>query len=186
MPPLRERREAIPAFVAHFIEHYNRLFGKDVKLVSRAAIQALCAHPWPGNVRELGHALESAVLMTENDRIALDDLPTAHSDGALPTLSEPVEAMLHDEASFAIEESAGGGEKSGPYSLDTVIREASKVALVRALQATQGNCHRAAELLGVSRYTVYRMLNRFGLAEGRSYRSFRKPIAARQAPAARM
>src|ERR1700737_3205340 len=42
VPPLRDRREAIPAFVAHFVEHYNRLFGKDVKLVSRAAIEALC------------------------------------------------------------------------------------------------------------------------------------------------
>jgi DNA-binding NtrC family response regulator len=183
VPPLRERREAIPAFIAHFIEHYNRLFGKDVKLVSRAAIEALCAHPWPGNVRELGHALESAVLMTENDRIDIDDLPMTLNDGASPTRAEPVEALLHDDAPFAIEESEGGSEQSGPYSLDAVIREASKVALIRALQATQGNCHRAAELLGVSRYTVYRMLNRFGLAEGRSYRSFRKPLAARQAPA---
>ena len=55
------------------------------------------------------------------------------------------------------------------------FREASKLALIRALQATQGNCHRAAELLGVSRYTVYRMLNRFGLGEGLTYRTFRKP-----------
>jgi two-component system response regulator AtoC len=183
VPPLRERREAIPAFIAHFIGHYNRLFGKDVKLVSRAAIEALCAHQWPGNVRELGHALESALLMTENDQITLDDLPMTFNDGISPTLPEPVEAILDGESPFAIEESQSGAEGSGPYSLDAVIREASKVALVRALQATQGNCHRAAELLGVSRYTVYRMLNRFGLAEGRSYRSFRKPIAARHAPA---
>src|ERR1019366_7416581 len=67
--PLRERREAIPAFVAHFIEHFNRLFGKDVKLVSRSALNAMCANQWPGNVRELGYAIESAVLMTESDRI---------------------------------------------------------------------------------------------------------------------
>jgi len=183
VPPLRERREAIPAFVAHFIEHHNRLFGKDVKLVSRDAIEALCAHPWPGNIRELGHAIESAGLMTENDSLTLDDLPMTLHDGAGPSLSEPVEALLHDDLPFAIEESDSGAVKDGPYSLDAVIREASKMALIRALQATQGNCHRAAELLGVSRYTVYRMLNRFGLAEGRSYRSFRKPIAARQAPA---
>jgi len=183
VPALRERREAIPAFIAHFIEHYNRLFGKDVKLVSRDAIEALCAHPWPGNVRELGHAIESAVLMTENDCITLDDLPMPLNEGASSALSEPVETVLNDDLPFAIEESEGGSEKSGPYSLDAVIREASKMALLRALQATQGNCHRAAELLGVSRYTVYRMLNRFGLAEGRSYRSFRKPVAARHAPA---
>src|SRR5712664_51229 len=86
VPPLRDRREAIPAFVAHFIEHYNRLFGKDVKLVSRAAIEALCTNPWAGNVRELGHAIESAVLMTENDRISLEDLPMHVSEGTSETL----------------------------------------------------------------------------------------------------
>src|ERR1700684_2416679 len=73
VPPLRERREAIPAFVAHFIEHYNRLFGKNVKEVSRAALDALRANQWLGNVRELGHAIESAVLMTDADRIDIGD-----------------------------------------------------------------------------------------------------------------
>jgi DNA-binding NtrC family response regulator len=181
VPPLRERREAIPAFVAHFIEHYNRLFGKDVKLVSRDALEAICAHQWAGNVRELGHAIESAVLMTENDRITLEDLPIELGDGASLEMSDSIEDSLEDGVPLvsAVEEpeaGASGAEQKWPYSLDAVIREASKLALVRALQATQGNCHRAAELLGVSRYTVYRMLNRFGMAEGRSYRTFRKPI----------
>src|SRR5271168_2370370 len=96
VPPLRERPEAIPAFVAHFIEHYNRLFGKDVKLISRDAIEALCAHPWPGNVRELGHAMESAVLMTENDRIASDDLPLQIISDNAPAPIEPIGALLQD------------------------------------------------------------------------------------------
>jgi len=179
VPPLRERREAIPAFVAHFIEHYNRLFGKDIKLVSRDAIEAICAHQWAGNVRELGHAIESAVLMTENDRITLEDLPMELGDGASEMAEDSIEDTLEEGASLmaAIEPEANAdAEQKWPYSLDAVIRDASKLALVRALQATQGNCHRAAELLGVSRYTVYRMLNRFGMAEGRSYRTFRKPI----------
>ncbi|HWN57115.1 MAG TPA: sigma-54 dependent transcriptional regulator [Methylomirabilota bacterium] len=179
VPPLRERREAIPAFVAHFIEHYNRLFGKDIKLVSRDALEAICAHQWAGNVRELGHAIESAVLMTENDRITLEDLPMELSDGTSLEMSDSIENTLEEGASLmaAIEPEANAdAEQKWPYSLDAVIRDASKLALVRALQATQGNCHRAAELLGVSRYTVYRMLNRFGMAEGRSYRTFRKPV----------
>src|SRR5271170_4657422 len=179
VPPLRERREAIPAFIAHFIEHYNRLFSKDVKLVSRTALEALCASEWPGNVRELGHAIESAVLMTESDRIDLDDLPFGDDDANPQELGEPVEAKLPSGALELVEGGANGAAKSWPYSLDAVIREASKLALIRALQATEGNCHRAAELLGVSRYTVYRMLNRFGLAEGRTYRTFRKPTARR-------
>ena len=163
VPPLRERREAIPAFVAHFIEHFNRLFGKDVKLVSRAALDALCANQWPGNVRELGHAIESAVLMTESDRIDVDDLPFRHDNAAGQASGEPAEGR------------ANGAAKEWPYSLDAVIHEASKLALIRALNATDGNRPRAAELLGISRYTVYRMLRRFGLAEGRTHSTLPKP-----------
>jgi len=179
VPPLRERPEAIPAFIAHFIEHFNRLFGKDVKEVSRSALDALCANQWLGNVRELGHAIESAVLMTENDRIDLDDLPFRHDDATPEAVGVPADAILPNGALDLVEGGSETAAKEWPYSLDAVIREASKVALIRALQATEGNCHRAAELLGVSRYTVYRMLNRFGLAEGRTYRTFRKPTAHR-------
>jgi DNA-binding NtrC family response regulator len=179
VPPLRERREAIPAFVAHFIEHYNRLFGKDVKEVSRAALDALCANQWLGNVRELGHAIESAVLMTENERIDIDDLPFQRDIATAEPVGVPIEAMLPNGALDLVDGASDSVAKEWPYSLDAVIREASKLALIRALQATEGNCHRAAELLGVSRYTVYRMLNRFGLAEGRTYRTFRKPTARR-------
>jgi transcriptional regulator with GAF, ATPase, and Fis domain len=174
VPPLRERREAIPAFVAHFIEHFNRLFGKDIKLVSRAAVEALCANNWSGNVRELGHAIESAVLMTDSDRIDLDDLPFGHDPANSEELGMPADAMRPNGALELVEGGTNEAATDWPYSLDAVIREASKLALIRALQATEGNCHRAAELLGVSRYTVYRMLNRFGLAEGRTYRTFRK------------
>jgi len=179
VPPLRERREAIPAFVAHFIEHYNRLFGKNVKEVSRAALDAICANQWLGNVRELGHAIESAVLMTETDRIDIDDLPFNHDDATPEAVGVPAEAMLPNGPLDLVEGAVNNTAKEWPYSLDAVIREASKLALIRALQATEGNCHRAAELLGVSRYTVYRMLNRFGLAEGRTYRTFRKPTVRR-------
>jgi transcriptional regulator with GAF, ATPase, and Fis domain len=179
VPPLRERREAIPAFAAHFIEHFNRLFGKDVKFVSRPALDALCANDWLGNVRELGHAIESAVLMTETDRIDLDDLPFRHDDATPEKVGMPTDSMLSGSVSEQVQAGANEGAKDWPYSLDAVIREASKLALIRALQATEGNCHRAAELLGVSRYTVYRMLNRFGLAEGRTYRTFRRPATRR-------
>jgi transcriptional regulator with GAF, ATPase, and Fis domain len=167
IPPLRERQEAIPAFVGHFIQHFNRLFGKDVQFVSRDAMAALRANPWPGNIRELGHAIENAVLMTDGDRIDVGDLPFLDSSAVDET---PVTGSSASDSPTAVI----GTATDLPYSLDAVIREASKLALIRALQASRGNCHRAAELLGVSRYTVYRMLNRFGLGEGVTYRTFRK------------
>ena len=169
IPPLRERHEAIPAFVAHFIQHFNRLFGKEVQFVSRAAMDALRANQWLGNVRELGHAIENAVLMTDGDRIDIDDL-SFHQGAAVEAGDIPASSIsTSDLPSEAI-----ATAKDWPYSLDVVVREASKLALIRALQASQGNCHRAAELLGVSRYTVYRMLDRFGLGEDFKYRTFRK------------
>jgi two-component system, NtrC family, response regulator AtoC len=177
IPPLRERRDAIAAFVGHFVEHYSRMFAKEIRMVSIGALEALAAYPWPGNVRELAHAVESAVLMTDGDRIGINELPEVVADKrqepaseAAPANSIEVEiprAPMHSEP-------AAEQEAASPFSLDAAIREASKDALVRALTATHGNCHRAADLLGVSRYTVYRMLARYGLTETRGYRTWRK------------
>jgi transcriptional regulator with GAF, ATPase, and Fis domain len=171
IPPLRERQDAIPAFVAHFIQHFNRLFGKDIHFVSRDAMEALRANQWLGNVRELGHAIENAVLMTDGDRIDVGDLPFRQDSAAVEAIDTPASGSPASDPQTTVI----GTAKDWPYSLDAVVREASKLALIRALQESKGNCHRAAELLGVSRYTVYRMLNRFGLGEGLTYRTFRKP-----------
>ncbi len=180
IPPLRERRDAIPAFVGHFIEQYCRLFDKDLRRISRQAVEALCAYSWPGNVRELAHAVESAVLMADGDAITLNELPSnvlEGREGSAATITEVPAAMLPvelPEASAAAPALAPEAASESKFSLDAAIREASKDALVRALNATHGNCHRAADLLGVSRYTVYRMLARYGLTESRGYRSWRK------------
>jgi DNA-binding NtrC family response regulator len=184
IPPLHDRRDAIPAFVGHFIEQYCRLFAKDIRRISRQAIEALCAYSWPGNVRELAHAVESSVLMADGDFITLNELPSNVFEGRealavpiteVPTTAIPVEILDASAAALpAINPEVTGESK---FSLDVAIREASKDALVRALNATQGNCHRAADLLGVSRYTVYRMLARYGLTESRGYRNWRKSNA---------
>src|SRR6266851_3383330 len=75
VPPLRERRDALEALAAHFIQHYNRLFDKRVSHISRRALAALRAYEWPGNVREFAHAIQSAIMLTDNDRVCIADLP---------------------------------------------------------------------------------------------------------------
>jgi len=182
IPPLRDRRDAIPAFVGHFIEQYCRLFDKDIRRISRQAVEALCAYPWPGNVRELAHAVESAVLMADGDSISINELPQNVLEGrdasapvTLPEVPAPaIPVELPPAVGVPAPAIAGEAATESKFSLDAAIREASKDALVRALNATHGNCHRAADLLGVSRYTVYRMLARYGLTETRGYRSWRK------------
>jgi transcriptional regulator with GAF, ATPase, and Fis domain len=180
IPPLRDRRDAIPAFVGHFIEQYCRLFGKDIRRISRQAVEALCAYAWPGNVRELAHAVESAVLMADGDCITLNELPSNVLEGreasAVPIteVSSAIPVEIPEASAAAAPATNPEATVESKFSLDAAIREASQDALVRALNATHGNCHRAADLLGVSRYTVYRMLARYGLTESRGYRSWRK------------
>jgi transcriptional regulator with GAF, ATPase, and Fis domain len=158
VPPLRERREALEALAAHFVEHYNRLFGKHIGYIARAALAALKRYDWPGNVREFGHAIQSAVMLSDGDRISLDDLPDY-------LCCEDIRDPDTEPCETAVEQS--GAAERHLLSLNEVVNKASKEALVRALRETQGNCYRAALLLGVSRYTVYRMIARYGVVPRR-------------------
>jgi transcriptional regulator with GAF, ATPase, and Fis domain len=152
VPPLRERTDAIEALTAHFIAHYNRLFGKKIRRISQRALDALHRHDWPGNVREFSHALQSAVMLADADRISLEELPEhlAKNDTKKVIVTpEPEPSSPHEPSQL---------------SLDEAVNRATRNALLRALNEAGGNCHRAAKLLGISRYTVYRMITRYGLA----------------------
>ncbi len=169
IPPLRRRTEAIPNFIAHFVERYNKLFGKDVKHVASDAVHAMCRYPWPGNIRELAHVIETAVLMTDLDRLTISDLPSqilhtsTDPDAPMPApapFGDPEVAKLLRPSSQPLSTNQDWSlpEKS-PLLLDDVIKK----TLLRSLQQSGGNRRRAADLLGVSRSTLYRMLARYEL-----------------------
>ena len=165
VPPLRERREAIPAFIGYFIQRYNRQFGKTVVEISRRAVEVLCAYQWPGNVRELAHAIESAVILSENHNIGVADLPEQIVDG---TGAELLGAQDETAVSVMATERAArrpGAIKLGDEPPELLLDDVIKKTLVRSLEETEGNRRRAADLLGVSRSTLYRMLTRYGLVE---------------------
>jgi two-component system response regulator AtoC len=172
VPPLRERRDAIEALAVHFTEHYNRLFGKQIRLLSRRAINALQAYDWPGNVREFAHAMQSAVMLTDGDRIDVQALPEQVTRVLPPPAFEPEQpatgASLQNEPNLPVVALTGprlpvnpGNGEAAPLLLDEVIKR----TLMRSLEETEGNRRRAADLLGISRSTLYRMLARYGLAE---------------------
>ena len=164
IPPLRDRKGAIPAFVGHFIEQHNRVFGTNIRGISQTALAAICAYSWPGNIRELDHAVESAMLMADGDEIDLCHLPVFGNEGsdqpekALPSIS----TATGEEASPVAKEAKG-------FSLEGAVAAASKEVLLRALKVTGGNGVLTARLLGVSRYTVYRMMTRHHLGAARDY-----------------
>jgi len=170
IPPLRERAVAIPCFVAHFIERYDKLFGKKVRFVGRDALAALCAYSWPGNIRELAHVMETVVLMTESDRLSLGDFPTHVSSGRpggqfAPTprpFGDPeVDQVVVPPASTRGALKDWSACEDSQLLLDNVIKK----ALLKSLEQSQGNRRRAADLLGVSRSTLYRMLERYQMCE---------------------
>jgi DNA-binding NtrC family response regulator len=133
LPPLRERREDIPALAAHFLRQHARRYRKPVETLDAEALRALLAHPWPGNVRELDHVLERAVLMARGKSLEAGDLGLRVAATGAPSLEQ--------------------------MTLDEVER----VLIQKALARHGGNVSDAAKTLGLSRSALYRRLERHGL-----------------------
>ena len=140
LPPLRERREDIPLLLEHFIAIYSEKYNVPPKRLTAGALDGLTAHAWPGNVRALRHAIERAVILSEGEMLEPADFSLAAA-GAAQGGSLP--------ASFAPESSR----------LDAVERE----AIARALEAHGRNISRAAESLGLTRASLYRRMQKYGL-----------------------
>jgi DNA-binding NtrC family response regulator len=139
LPPLRERREDIPALAHHFLRKYAEANGKSIGGFAPETLARLEAYAWPGNVRELENAIERAVAVSAQPVLLPDDLP----------------AYLTTPAGTS--GGAGGREHPALTSLDDTIQR----HITRVLAATDGNKKRAAEILGVDRRTLYRMLERY-------------------------
>ncbi len=176
LAPLRERTTDIEALLAHFIRRYNRVLGKQVAYLSARALAALLRRSWLGNVRELAHVTENAVLMTQDDCIDLENLPTISAQDTRERASiDPPDDSLAESPMLASRETSGLESST----LKSIVRD----ALVDTLRKTGGNRRRAAQTLGVSRSTFYRMMASHGVtpdALGPSVARARRPL--RQQP----
>lgn len=157
-PPLRQRLEDTGALAAHFVAHYNRIFGKQVRCISRGALALLGAYEWPGNVRELAHTIERAILLCENDRIVADDFPPE-----LVTEATARIATLRGEWRGPRIRSGSPDAAGDPLAAKTALDDAMKSAITRSLNAARGDCAKAAQSLGISRPAIYRKMARYGL-----------------------
>lgn len=133
VPPLRDRPEDIPALSADFLRKYCERYRKNVRGYKRDAMEQLLRYPWPGNVRELDHTVERATIMCQGDLIDLSDL----------------------------------GLQSSTYTgatLDTMsLEDAEQLLISKALARYKGNVKQAAQVLGLSRGTFYRRMEKYGL-----------------------
>jgi two-component system response regulator HydG len=137
LPPLRERTDDIEPLVRHFIISCNRKLGRTVTGITPQALTVLGRHAWPGNVRELANVIERAMVATGGNVIQLDDL-----------LMEMRSARV-----------------SVPVAQPSLTLEAAeRDQILRALDAAGGKRIAAARLLGLSRRTLYRKLDRHGIA----------------------
>ncbi|HEU0096902.1 MAG TPA: sigma-54 dependent transcriptional regulator, partial [Rhizomicrobium sp.] len=136
LPPLRERTEDIPLLLAHYATLYAQKYNLAPKRLSAALIDRLSAWPWPGNVRALRHAVERAVILSDSDMLDMGDFPMVDMDRA--PLAE------------------AGADVS---RLDAV----EKATIVRALEKHKSNVSRAAQALGLTRTSLYRRMEKYGL-----------------------
>ena len=135
LPPLRERLDDIPLLARHFMDKYSKKYRKNLKEFSKEAIKSLQGYSWPGNVRELQHAIERAVIMSE-------------------------EGILNPEDFFFLNQNRKPEEvATNNLNLD----EVEKSVIQRAINMYAGNISKAAKELGLTRASLYRRLEKHGL-----------------------
>jgi len=137
VPPLRARREDIPALVSAFVRRFNERFRRDVKGLTPDALAALMAYDFPGNVRELENILERAYAFGAHDEITRANLP---------------------QLGATLQRDAGALDGRLP-----TVQEAERHLIVRALERYGGEKEQAARALGLNVRTFYRRLRKFGL-----------------------
>ncbi|MDA0335018.1 MAG: sigma-54 dependent transcriptional regulator [bacterium] len=142
IPPLRERRDDIPALVRHFLERHRDLTGGTAARLTAQAIDALMHYDWPGNVRELENEIERALVLATDDGTV-----------DVTLLSEKISGP------------AGPTSRRRRGRLRDVVADAERELIGDTLKAHAGNRSRAAEALGITRYTLLQKLRQFGLDE---------------------
>lgn len=138
VPPLRDRREDIPALVTYYVDGFNREFRKKVRGVSPAAMRLLQSYGWPGNIRELRNSVERAMLLADGTTLEAGDFPLLGTDGK-----------------------ATSGFDLPAQGVDLEALERGLV--IQALERCGGNQTRAAMLLGMNRDQIRYRIEKYGL-----------------------
>ena len=159
MPPLRNRKEDIPALAHHFMRQFADSHGKRVEEISSGALMHLMSYSYPGNVRELENIVEHAVAVANKNIMTEDDLP-AHIKGV--AISEDAEVF---------ERTAPGGADLffvKGLSLDVELETHEKCILLGALKRANGVQKRAAEILGINYRSLRHRLEKYGLLNSKN------------------
>jgi DNA-binding NtrC family response regulator len=152
IPPLRERKEDIPALVGAFIELFNKVYEKSITGITDEALKLLLQHDWEGNIRQLKHSIERAMLLEEKDKISAEHLSFLSGDAAAPVQVKPVSA----EQSPA---TADGSAIDLRIPLEQAsLEEVQRNVALKVLSHVGGNKSKAAFILRISRPRLDRIL----------------------------
>jgi DNA-binding NtrC family response regulator len=136
IPPLRDRLEDIPLLAIHFLKHYAAKYEKSVSKISEGAMNRMHKHQWPGNIRELQHSIERAVILSNSSVLQPEDFNFT-----------PV--TTKEDGQLSLEQ----------YNLE----EVEKLLIRKVLKKYNGNITQAASELGLTRSSLYRRLEKYGL-----------------------
>jgi two-component system, NtrC family, response regulator AtoC len=143
LPPLRERKEDIPLLANHFVQKFTEEYKKSISHISPEVLDIFMQYSWPGNVRELENTIERAVIFSVHPIILPEDLPQKLLD-AIP------EKKLDDLV------------RRYPVLTEKLLslKDVERNYVLKVLQETRGNKKKAAEILGIDRTTLYRILDK--------------------------
>lgn len=144
IPPLRERPEDLRSLVEYFVEYFSRINGKSIKGIDEEARNRLETYPWSGNVRELKNVIERMVVLSQGSRLGTENLPDDFKMGQGVPQSTTSSALGLDPKASSLE-------------------EVEKELIRLKLKEVAGNKSQAAKKLGISRRTLYRKIEEYGL-----------------------
>jgi two-component system nitrogen regulation response regulator GlnG len=169
VPPLRERRADIPLLVEYFLQKFAQKNKQPVKAVTDEALRSLEGYDWPGNVRELENVMHRALVVSKGDAILSADLPLELSKQSRTEVREA--ASTAEGASGA---TIGGDTASIARALFDMARRDPKLKIIpfleremviHALKETNGNQVQAAKILGITRATLRKRIEKFGITQ---------------------
>ncbi len=141
LPALRERREDVPLLVSHFLAEGSTGYRRPINGISQDGMQQMLKYSWPGNVRELRNAIEHAFITAEGDCLTVLDLPPEIRAAASPARTTSITDPL------------------------TAAQQVERDRILQALRETRGNKTKAARLLGYSRVTLWKKMQKFHVSE---------------------
>jgi nitrogen regulation protein NR(I) len=168
VPPLRERRADIPLLVDYFLQKFAHKNKQPVRAITDEALRALESYDWPGNVRELENVVHRALVVAKSEAILSGDLPPEISKQSRPESRDPkpegggaATALAGDTASIA--RALFDMARRDPKL--KVIPFLEREMVIHALKETQGNQVQAAKILGITRATLRKRIEKFGITQ---------------------